>query len=34
MNKAEIAFEIFHKNKHLKTDCQYHRNLHDIATST
>ena len=34
MNKAEIEFEIFNKNKNLKTDCDYYRNLNEMVNST
>ena len=34
MNKAEIEFEIFNKNKNLKTDCEYYRNLNEMVNNT
>ena len=34
MNKTEIEFEIFNKNKNLKTDCEYYRNLNEMVNNT
>lgn len=34
MNKAEIEFEIFNKNKNLKTNCEYYRNLNEMVNNT
>lgn len=34
MNKAEIEFEIFNKNKNLKTHCEYYRNLNEMVNNT
>ena len=34
MNKTEIEFEIFNKNKNLKTDCDYYHNLNEMVNST